>query len=521
MCSSCKKLLDLQSFTKNQLKKKREPRCKSCVQTEVLGKIKGQNKSWEVLRVPAGAVASWPQASFRPKTAVFSLQNQDKSLNTQNNDKKIRVLVAKGDNQMRGPVLMNPQPPQMPMNKRDPSMIEDWKNLGGLPGKQGKIWATITESPNHQNPNAFEASRPVTFHPAHTTTAINVPVNISVDHSRSKIYQMASDSASLAASDAGMANPKQSSNTPFGVAPHTFNIAELSNTDAGAPASADPIMVTPMQQPTNVPSIRPIISEAPPSSCQYATANAQIVPIAGMNGANNEGVADTGDDQQEKATVQFLEWQDGSKYYGHVFNGKRHGKGIFVWPDGTRYDGHWFENEMHGKGILLLLAGSRWGASNWKWYNGNFQHGKYHGEGIFTWPDGAIYEGQWKQSRPHGYGSYESSLGGKYIGDWRYGTQYGTGTCLYSNGIMYTGEFKNNLRHGVGTCQWPNGSCYSGLWDNNEMRNPSNMKTCDQPMEAAVQETPTSGPTWDQVSQSMETAELLRAYLRRSFKKKK
>lgn len=281
----------------------------------------------------------------------------------------------------------------------------------------------------------------------------------------------------------------------------------------------DPNM-TKLQNGSAVPSIRPIISEAPPSSNQYATANAQIVPIATMNGPNGEGVVDTGDDP-EKPMVQFLEWQDGSKYYGHVLEGKRHGKGIFVWPDGTRYDGHWFENEMHGKGTLLLLAGSRWGASNWKWYNGNFQHGKYHGEGIFTWPDGAIYEGQWKQSRPHGYGSYESALGGKYIGDWRYGTQYGTGTCLYSNGIMYTGEFKNNLRHGVGTCQWPNGSCYSGLWDNNEMRNPSNMKTCDQSASANVQETPTGGPTWDQVSQSMETAELLRAYLRRSFKKKK
>jgi len=516
MCSSCQKLLDLQSFTKNQLKKKREPRCKSCVQTEVLGKIKGQNKSWEVLRVPAGAVTSWPQASFRPKTAVFSLQNQDSPINAQNNDKKIRVLVAKGENVTNNPTMMMPQP-QMHMNKRDPTMVEDWRNMGGFPGKQGKLWATISDSPN-QNPNAFDASRPVTFQGApHTTTAISVPVNISVDHSRSKIYQMTGD-ANIAPPEA-MANGAQKPNTPF-AAPQSFNPAEKAEAGASVSPNMDPNMTKLQQNGASVPSIRPIISEAPPSSLQYATANAQIVPIATMNGPNGEGVVDTGDDP-EKPTVQFLEWQDGSKYYGHVLDGKRHGKGIFVWPDGTRYDGHWFENEMHGKGTLLLLAGSRWGASNWKWYNGNFQHGKYHGEGIFTWPDGAIYEGQWKQSRPHGYGSYESALGGKYIGDWRYGTQYGTGTCLYSNGIMYTGEFKNNLRHGVGTCQWPNGSCYSGLWDNNEMRNPSNMKTCDQSASATVQETPTGGPTWDQVSQSMETAELLRAYLRRSFKKKK
>lgn len=518
MCSSCKTLLDLQSFTKNQLKKKREPRCKSCVQTEVLGKIKGQNKSWEVLRVPAGAVTSWPQASFRPKTAVFSLQNQDNPINAQNNDKKIRVLVAKGDN--TSPISI--QPPQMQMHKRDPTMVEDWKNLGGFPGKQGKVWATISESPN-QNSNAFDASRPVTFQGAHTTTAISVPVNISVDHSRSKIYQMSPDSANIAPPEVLMASGAPKPSTPFGVASASqggFNMAEPTTAEAGAAAGNVIGDMNKVQSTPNIPSIRPIISEAPPSSVQYATANAQIVPIAATNGAASEGVVDTGDNA-EKGSVQFLEWQDGSKYYGHVQNGKRHGKGIFVWPDQTRYDGHWFENEMHGKGTLLLLAGSRWGGSNWKWYNGNFQHGKYHGEGIFTWPDGAIYEGQWKQSRPHGYGSYESALGGKYIGEWRYGTQYGTGTCLYSNGIMYTGEFKNNLRHGVGTCQWPNGSCYSGLWDNNEMRNPSNMKTCDTSLQASVQETPANGPTWDQVSQSMETAELLRAYLRRSFKKKK
>jgi len=55
------------------------------------------------------------------------------------------------------------------------------------------------------------------------------------------------------------------------------------------------------------------------------------------------------------------------------------------------------------------------------------------------------------------------------------------------------------------------------------------MKTCEQPVDQqqlqqpqpAMTDAPANGPSWDQVSQSMETAELLRAYLRRSFKKKK
>lgn len=456
LCSSCHQLLDLQSFTKNQLKKKREPRCKTCVQTEVLGKIKGENKSWEVLRVPANATtSSWPQASFRPKTAVF-VQNQDNPLNPlQNNDNSVRVLVARDKS-----TSIIPQQ----FNKRDPSMEGKYRSFSG----------------------------------AHTT-AINVPVNISVDHSRSKVYQMMNDNAGEVAT----------ATQTFKQQP-TFK-ADPSKTVAGDAGNAD---LSPNA------SIRPIISEAPPSAIQYSPANAQMIPVA------REGVAETGSVQsQESNSVQFLEWQDGSKYYGSIVNGSRHGKGIFIWSNGSRYDGEWFNNEMHGSGTLLLVSGMLYGGTNWKWYNGSFQNGKYHGDGIFNWPDGSIYEGQWKQSRPHGYGSYESKTGGKYIGEWRYGTQYGTGTCLYSNGIMYTGEFKNNLRHGVGTCQWPNGSSYSGLWDNNEMRNPSNMKILESTSGGTLendQVTPTANvtPSLEDVNNAMDSAELLRAYLKRGWKKK-
>lgn len=457
LCSSCNQLLDLQSFTKNQLKKKREPRCKSCVQTEVLGKIKGENKSWEVLRVPANATtSSWPQASFRPKTAVF-VQNQDNPLNPlQNNDNSVRVLVARDKT-----TSMMPQTQHV--NKRDPSLEGKYRSFSG--------------------PH---------------TTAINVPVNISVDHSRSKVYQVMGDSAGEVASHTHAFKQQA-----FKPTPSKFIAGDAGNADfAGSNAS-----------------IRPIISETTPSSVQYSPANAQMIPVA------REGVAETTTTQSmESHSVQFLEWQDGSKYYGNIVNGCRHGKGIFIWSNGSRYDGEWFKNEMHGSGTLLLVSSMDYGSTNWKWYNGNFQNGKYHGDGIFNWPDGSIYEGQWKQSRPHGYGSYESKAGGKYIGEWRYGTQYGTGTCLYSNGIMYTGEFKNNLRHGVGTCQWPNGSSYSGLWDNNEMRNPSNMKILDSAPHATIDAdvmTPNAHtPSMEEVNNAMDSAEFLRAYLKRGWKKK-
>merc|ERR1719447_1187648 len=111
------------------------------------------------------------------------------------------------------------------MHKRDPTMIE---------GKQGKVWATINESPNNQ-PSTFEASRPVTFQAPHTTTAISVPVNISFDHSRSKIYQMSNDGSNLTPSESMPNVSKPMSQNPY--AP-TFQVTEAPKSDAGATVNA-------------------------------------------------------------------------------------------------------------------------------------------------------------------------------------------------------------------------------------------------------------------------------------------
>merc|ERR1719320_1249057 len=105
-----------------------------------------------------------------------------------------------------------------------------------IEGKQGKVWATITESPNNQ-PNSFEASRPVSFQAPHSTTAISVPVNISVDHSRSKIYRMSND-ANIAPPEA-MASGAPKPNTQF-AAPQSFNAAEIAEAGASVSPNMDP-----------------------------------------------------------------------------------------------------------------------------------------------------------------------------------------------------------------------------------------------------------------------------------------
>ena len=38
------------------------------------------------------------------------------------------------------------------------------------------------------------------------------------------------------------------------------------------------------------------------------------------------------------------------------------------------------------------------------WYEGEYKDGKYHGQGIFSYPDGSKYEGKWKDGEKNGQG---------------------------------------------------------------------------------------------------------------------
>ena len=72
-------------------------------------------------------------------------------------------------------------------------------------------------------------------------------------------------------------------------------------------------------------------------------------------------------------------------------------------------------------------------------YVGEFQGNKFHGQGTYTWPDGA-----------------------KYVGEWRDGKRNGQGTRTFHNGNQYAGEWRDDQYHGQGTLTiFP--SCDKGL----------------------------------------------------------
>jgi len=77
------------------------------------------------------------------------------------------------------------------------------------------------------------------------------------------------------------------------------------------------------------------------------------------------------------------------------------------------------------------------------WYEGEYKDGKYHGQGISSYPDGSKYEGKWKDGKKHGQGTETLSSGWKYVGEWREGkpwnvTIYGKSGIIilkYVNGV--------------------------------------------------------------------------------------
>jgi len=394
--------LDLHYFTKNQLKKKREPRCKDCVQKEVLAKIR-QNKAWDIMQVPAGETSSWPHASFKPKTAVFAVHGQHTNVSSpaQPTNEQITVLVAKGQQAAKQ------------------------NNIAGQPAGNhfGDAYARREQRP------AGNSSRHQPMMSPNETLQQSLQDKFSKMRVKSEaVYRSSYPRETPQAGQLLTRRPSQER------APFSQHSSQSSTTSPSLP---------------ELPAVRSVPQPTPSPSLNASTCGSTgVLPV----------------NQQTKA---FLEWEDGSTYYGCVLNNQLNGKGIFVWPDGARYDGHWKRNEMNGEGTLQFADG--------RFYWGNFLKGQYNNEGTFTWADGSVFEGEWKNGRPHGFGSYVCLQGGNYVGNWRFGTQYGTGTCLYPNGVMYTGEYKNNLRHGRGTCHWPDGKFYSGLWDNNEMRNPHSL----------------------------------------------
>ncbi len=107
-----------------------------------------------------------------------------------------------------------------------------------------------------------------------------------------------------------------------------------------------------------------------------------------------------------------------------------------------------------------------------KRYIGDYLNGYRHGQGTFTYKDGAKYVGEWKDGKRHGLGTMTYKDGSEYVGDYRNGLPNGQGTLMYKNDSKYVGkyvgEFKDGSRHGQGTYTSAEGITYQGEWKDGE-----------------------------------------------------
>ena len=135
---------------------------------------------------------------------------------------------------------------------------------------------------------------------------------------------------------------------------------------------------------------------------------------------------------------KFVDANDTEFYIGELNeDGAFNGFGTYYFDNGARYVGNFVNDVMEGEGTYYYANGEyesgrfvdgQFWKGNLKYkklvafdngfYEGEFQHEKRNGYGIYVWDSGARYEGEWKDSNMHGIGTYYYADGTKEVGLW-------------------------------------------------------------------------------------------------------
>ena len=101
-------------------------------------------------------------------------------------------------------------------------------------------------------------------------------------------------------------------------------------------------------------------------------------------------------------------------------------------------------------------------------YMGEWKDGKFHGQGTYTWANGAKYVGEFKDGKKNGQGTEtyanEPNKGDKYVGEYKDGKRNGQGTHTWPAGQKYVGEYKDNKYHGQGIISLSDGRKLDGYF---------------------------------------------------------
>jgi len=108
-------------------------------------------------------------------------------------------------------------------------------------------------------------------------------------------------------------------------------------------------------------------------------------------------------------------YPNGDVYDGAFVDGIREGEGTYRYgKNGDIYIGEWIKNLKHGIGKMIYNMNlPKEGEEEEKKrevkkgeYQGYWENGRRHGEGVFTYPNGDVYSAWWRFGEKEGTGSY-------------------------------------------------------------------------------------------------------------------
>lgn len=152
----------------------------------------------------------------------------------------------------------------------------------------------------------------------------------------------------------------------------------------------------------------------------------------------------------------------GGAYAGGEYIGERnsfnrfHGQGVYTYTNGSIYEGQWVDGRKQGQGKQMHPDGSV--------YTGDWRDNQMHGHGRMRWTNGDIYEGTWSDGHMHGKGVFTSANGDRFQGSFVVNQREGAGVLTRRNGERFEGVWKNSKREGKGVLTKPEVGVIAGRW---------------------------------------------------------
>eukprot|EP00756_Hemistasia_phaeocysticola_P008404 Hpha_TRINITY_DN14610_c2_g18::TRINITY_DN14610_c2_g18_i1::g.48402::m.48402 len=107
-------------------------------------------------------------------------------------------------------------------------------------------------------------------------------------------------------------------------------------------------------------------------------------------------------------------------------------------------------------------------------YEGSFLGSKKHGRGLWSHPEGDMYDGEFRYNKHSGWGVYVIGKSKKkFAGGWSDGKMDGWGVYFFNadETEYFVGTYKSDLKHGQGVYYFSSGSVKLQQWVSGELKN--------------------------------------------------